>query len=1447
MQLVRFLTGRFALNHSPTREGGEVMFAKDEKRKKHPEHGEQLPGESPSTTPGIHSQRTVEKVGEHVPEIYPDLEAVYRSPDVVLVADSDELAEATSETKGGPQEATTDAKQRHERLTRVLLNKPKTILNVIASLQEKIRRIEELKHIVATKQKQLYESAPSEQVELVKFFNVQGDDFGETSSQIEALPNEEFARTIQVARGAEHKLLNLLEHAGDTQEQRNAFHASLRQQVEALKRHLHRQLQGRADRLQEKFQHELERVPAGNGEEKSRRAYLLDSISSMRILLEEIAAAAPTEQEFMDRTGLWIDLLSETEQELQFYREDRCDFSKVSEQMQEHQEWLITTNNRVQKLLDGQEWNDEDREFLHRIQKRCARESGGPRIFSPGERDRIDTVLATLQHAGKGILERARREEQHAVGSTEAIDAAWCGATQGKIEELRGPLLHMLGSDKSRAPKITAAVQKKIDELRERVTVLSDVVRDNKVDPNGEALRRERASIDVEFSKLEQCYEELRKIQEAGVQGIDDADAYKKACDDAAGTSIACYQPRDRRMYANGTLLREFGPGERAKKLEQIAHHEFHHAIKDIVQTTVFPNLLFDEFTWLFPEDTGTPDPERDEFEQLLLQVEKEWNIAARWESSGMLEALGGKDSSQAKRERFRMVMDELGEEYRAWQSGTSPKSDAEKRLHELYAKKRGEVPYRKLALHMTADEHPLADGQENLEGQQQAHADTPQAQEQSEESPEAQIKKMKKMVQEIEQFGRDHPEFASDVSAVLDGDGGLHQSQAHLEYMVRHHQTSEGVALTPQELAAEVAREMKRVGDIHERMEAERNAVLDPTYAQPVVPQTFWSRMHFLSISDVIKICKEIKEDWLAESTRAQERKTSEVEEMLTSMIPDDLPFPWGKYTSRLKHYARRRKTQTEQAASKKWEDDLTLRDPHDLLDMLALRPTRDQLKALINLLCHKGHMDWNSPKLWKALEEHSGYKMPKEALTDDVLRDKWLRKIITAIWTDEKEFYDHAKVENDNAYESGMNKYAPQAEDYSNIKGEMASQLHNMLGIWVNSHGHPPVEVSPHKYEKIIHYAMTNGKMTMEQKFFYLIQGAATGLIPVQRVRMLAGEKAGILNKFPFIDYFSGNDNTLPKLQALAKRLTEKDAYGKPTLQPGNKTTMWLHRVVARDPAVRTRVMKGADRIAEQMDHEDIPFFITALGVNGVSILAGVISGHRQKVTTPGWKNAYCGFSSRFKIFGLIAKLERDRKPGAHLTQEDIRTLAQNLGGYIFMDNALTRSVCDNFGPTGRPKLTEADFDGLPAPSSSRGNTTRKYQKSLNSLVRDVLRGNIGNAIRQDPDWATKCTELQLDRNTAIDKFAPMDPADKWGRNSEKDSMNLAKANDAFMTALEKAIMNNIDEFKAALVNNADMLLNEGGSEDLNLENVEANLRAETEGSNGGEQDVGHGGGHH
>jgi hypothetical protein len=372
--------------------------------------------------------------------------------------------------------------------------------------------------------------------------------------------------------------------------------------------------------------------------------------------------------------------------------------------------------------------------------------------------------------------------------------------------------------------------------------------------------------------------------------------------------------------------------------------------------------------------------------------------------------------------------------------------------------------------------------------------------------------------------------------------------------------------------------------------------------------------------------------------------------------------------------------------------------------------------------MLTEKGRLDWNDENFWLTLKRVSGLPMPIEACKNNsVLRDQWLQRMITHVWTDTDKFFEWRQA-NDSNISSGKEKFTQVADQLSNIKDGLANGLERQLRLWVENKdtGKPmPEEVNPHLFEKLIHYAMSNGKMKMEEKMFYLVQGARHGLITVDRVQSLAGETGGVLNQFPVIDYFNSNNNTLPELTAISKRIEESDN----PFKPGQKTTIWVHLEVLRDADAVMRMSKAMSGArTEALDHEDIPTLAAMADYKTVEELTGVLSGSRFKISYEAAKNFYTGPGTKQKILAHKAQLHREGK--ARFTREDAMEAAKTIATYIHFDNIVTGN-----GTDGRLRipLTHDQIETQTAPSTA-GHVVKEFRDPLEKFARTVLeRSNI------------------------------------------------------------------------------------------------------------------------
>jgi len=468
----------------------------------------------------------------------------------------------------------------------------------------------------------------------------------------------------------------------------------------------------------------------------------------------------------------------------------------------------------------------------------------------------------------------------------------------------------------------------------------------------------------------------------------------------------------------------------------------------------------------------------------------------------------------------------------------------------------------------------------------------------------------------------------------------------------------------------------------------------------------------------------------------------------------------------------------------------------------------------------------------------------MPTDAcLRDDILRDTWLRKMISSSWNDKELFYKW-RSSNDSNTESQKKKFVQQVDQFSNVEGGLAGNLERQLKLhteWKRvkderkKAGQPPPkfpdDIKPHLYEEIIEYSIKNGKMSMEQKMFYIVQGVASGLLPIERLRALAGQHGSIIQIFPYIEYFYAHNNSLPEIEKLAQRLREGSSGSPESFRPGVRTTLWVNLEVARDEQVRRRLSKGSTRTAEGIDHEDIPFFITQMDWGEVRNLLDVISGSRQKVTPEGLKNAYVGFNSKMKIFGSLARLENKERT-ERFTKTDAEVMAKNLASYIFFDNAVAMNGVP--GKERPPYLTLSQFKTQP-PSGVGGNTAWDYRVKMTTFLQQLNRAGIFNGL----NWKTGAAgEEKQDSNLGVTKeqMLAIDESDtkNYGYRRNPDGVPILDrlVFSKFAEQLEQAIMNNMDAFKRVLDENADTFLNEGGSDQMNYETIKR-IRAEQEAS--------------
>jgi hypothetical protein len=411
-----------------------------------------------------------------------------------------------------------------------------------------------------------------------------------------------------------------------------------------------------------------------------------------------------------------------------------------------------------------------------------------------------------------------------------------------------------------------------------------------------------------------------------------------------------------------------------------------------------------------------------------------------------------------------------------------------------------------------------------------------------------------------------------------------------------------------------------------------------------------------------------------------------------------------------------------------------------------------------------------------------------------DRFAREEWLKKLVQDIWDDDKELYMTWFSQNSRSFTSKRDEYEPFADVRSNVQGEMPAVLARQLEIYTQwgNQGSLPENANPYIYEKCIQYAMKNGKMSMEDKFFYLIKGIEAGILPLERLNLLNKE---LLVNFPFMDFFTRKNNSIHEIRRMATQITEPAPN---QFKPGLRAKVWLQFVVARDEDTRSRAAKIMSRAGDSIDHEDIPMITAIFDQGDMNELLSVIRGAQQRVTQEGLKNAYVGYGTVFRSLGILARLSNIPGSTVRFTQRDASTAAARMMAYNFFDNLVAGGSPEDR----RPNLSWRKINSESMPSGG-GATPRDFRDPINTMIIDVFRGYNITHINISRE------EGQQPRSITIEDYL-------GGLRGQRDvsKKDLMKASQQIESRLLSLVASNAQPLMDALARHADNIPNEGGA---------------------------------
>ncbi len=1016
----------------------------------------------------------------------------------------------------------------------------------------------------------------------------------------------------------------------------------------------------------------------------------------------------------------------------------------------------------------------------------------GAEMLDADTLDQWMTLVHTIQRGGpEGVRTMAEASQQQKKWEGQEVNQTTCETWHTRIEAVETSVLNRVEHAVCRYLEIPRQLRDKCNIVRTSIDEIAGWTVGGPGSPGYDRIPELQASVERELALLE-------AIDRALTQKVKIVELEKQDYVEKAGESRGMYHRGEKCIYLNKQWLDGAKDGTREKKYQRLVEHEMGHHILNMLQHTAFPSLLSDALDALdeFVDEEGTPLIT----DQMLLNAGEEWGYPREAYEQDLFRFQQGYDRHTARAKALEPYVEELFLKFESWKRNKNTRnggSPAERALFTTLLEKDAlrRLPISDVTIgglnfsHASANNQDVRystggdpdDDEEDADdaAAPAAPADALPLTEADDAAgyynAEEDLKKVKRDIVTISGFrdayAKDYPNLKTKLDDQLENAGGLREGAEQVEsvwrkgyYLEHGHVVQVPNPEKDETYKSEMERlkeHLKEITDFIEKFDADK-ADVDKAKATGSKGMWGWWTSHvtLLSVLDIMKIGNDFKEDYLDMWHRYQVRHVSEVELGLTKWIPEWIPAA-GKF----KHYFERRKNQAELDDVQKWQNAYENSDAHTIISKLGGVRNKDQLKGIMNLLAKHGHIEWDNQGLWEALNalSPSGYRIPREpCLRDTRLRDRWLRKIITDIW-DDYELYTNWKTQNDSGYDHKKNEFTAEADNASNMSGGLSTELKSMLRKFMAHHHGPPgvpepPDVSPHRYEEYLTYAMRNGKMSMEQKFYFLIRGIAEGLLPVDRLRVIAGEKGEILLKFPFLDFFYQKNNTLAEIRALADKIMEKPGDHN-NLDIGLRTTQLLRFIVLRDPTVRVRVNKATARRGEGIDHEDIPYIFTDVGVSTVEGMMGNSGDDQAKTTFQGMQNAYVGFNEKFKFFARLAELKN--KGEANFTREDAKNLAQTIAAYVVFDNQAS-----NFSTFGRRKgLSPSQFDSESPPSNDKIKTRdfrNRTSDFVQNLVIDRLMPNAGfnfdrvfknSKLRAD---AKKEDMVKMDRNKYDEKTA-------------------------------------------------------------------------------------------
>ncbi len=340
----------------------------------------------------------------------------------------------------------------------------------------------------------------------------------------------------------------------------------------------------------------------------------------------------------------------------------------------------------------------------------------------------------------------------------------------------------------------------------------------------------------------------------------------------------------------------------------------------------------------------------------------------------------------------------------------------------------------------------------------------------------------------------------------------------------------------------------------------------------------------HWLSYRSGEQFVEKIKEWAVRRYERNNDRKVGEVGERITKNLRVPLTETLHTDFNSLIHHA-------EGEEVHKYEESLEhLQNPYEVFKRMRQTENSDEFRAAIQVLCKGGDMRWEDDGFLQKLNTLQHSVRFGRAAHEATKPGEFSRKLQIAFNTlyHSPQLYTEWEKQNESAYTSSKNGFTDKCNKMAESTG-MGAYIQGMLRDYVTTkeHGHEP-EVDQHEYEGAIEYCAKQGKMSPQDRMYYLIQGMACGLLAPERGKVL---DSTLLNDMPALELFNKSSGlTMADIMSIAA--LDKDKFA-----PGTQFKAFFTSGILHNQSVWERVQKALSGQRAGMDHDDFYAYSGAL----------------------------------------------------------------------------------------------------------------------------------------------------------------------------------------------------------------------------------------------------------